>query len=208
VRHVVGRKIAELDVEELHARLAGHERVVVDVGTGAGAALLRRARHEPGAFFIGLDADADSMRDASARAVRQPTRGGVANIAFVAAGADELPGALAAVADEVTVVLPWGSLLRAVLAADSAVGGLVALLRPGGKLELLLSVAQSDVAVGAPPFDADQAAALAAEYERLGLARLEVRLADEADVERLGSSWGRRLGIPRRRQAWLLSFGA
>jgi 16S rRNA (adenine(1408)-N(1))-methyltransferase len=74
--------------------------------------LLRRARREPNTFFIGVDAAADNLREASDRAHRQPARGGVGNLAFVAAAANDLPGDLAGIADEVTVVLPWGSLLQ------------------------------------------------------------------------------------------------
>ena len=128
-------------------------------------------------------------------------------MAFVAAAANDLPGDLAGIADEVTVVLPWGSLLQVVLLADPVfLGKVSAVLKPAGRLELLVSVAESDVGAGKIDFDEAKARALAAEYSKLGLKPDEIRLADESDVERLGSSWGRRLAIPRRRQAWILSF--
>src|SRR3954451_1795319 len=107
VRLVVGRRQTPLDAEALRSRATAFEHVLVDVGTGAGNALLRRARREPQTFFIGVDAVADNMREASDRAHRQPARGGVTNVIFVAAAADARHGALAGIADEVTVVLPW-----------------------------------------------------------------------------------------------------
>ncbi len=55
-------------------------------------------------------------------------------------------------------------------------------------------------------FDEVHARALVAKYEGLGLTQDGLKVADEQDVERLGSSWGRRLAIPRRRQAWILRF--
>ena len=207
MRQVVGRKVTPLDAVALRERTAAFEHVLVDVGTGVGNALLRRARHEPNTFFIGVDAAADNLREASDRAHRQPARGGVGNLAFVAAAANDLPGDLAGIADEVTVVLPWGSLLQVVLLADPVfLGKVSAVLKPAGRLELLVSVAESDVGAGKIDFDEAKARALAAEYSKLGLKPDEIRLADESDVERLGSSWGRRLAIPRRRQAWILSF--
>ena len=207
MRHVVGRFINELDGERLRAKAAQWPRTVIDVGTGGGTALVRRARREPDTFFIGVDAAAERMREASHRAARPQDRGGAYNINFVAAAADDLPGPLADTADEVTVVLPWGSLLQGVLSADEAmVRRLVGLLRDGGRLELLLSVEESDLVVGSPAVDEQRARQLAADYEGLGLASEEIRLADGSDIDRLGSSWGRRLGIPERRQAWILRF--
>jgi 16S rRNA (adenine(1408)-N(1))-methyltransferase len=207
MRFVVGRNIAVLDADKLRRRAAGYGRTVIDVGTGGGTALVRRARREPDTFFIGIDANAERMREASRRAARPEDRGGAPNTSFVAAAADELPGTLGASADEVTVVLPWGSLLHGMLAADAGmVDRLTGLLRADGRLEMLLSVAESDVAPGTPPLDEAGAGALAGRYSALGMAVEEVRLADESDVDRLGSSWGRRLGIPQRRDGWILTF--
>lgn len=207
MRYVVGRNIAQLDADKLRVRAARYGRTVIDVGTGGGTALVRRARREAETFFIGIDPAAERMREASHRAARPADRGGALNASFVAAAADDLPGSLAEAADEVTVVLPWGSLMQGVLSADTVmVGRLVGLLRPGGRLELLVSVVEADAATGSAPIDEERAHSLAAEYGKLGLETEEVRLADEPDVDRLGSSWGRRLGIPRRRQAWILRF--
>jgi 16S rRNA (adenine(1408)-N(1))-methyltransferase len=207
MRYVVGRNISELDSDKLRRRVAPYGHVILDVGTGGGTALLRRARRAPEVYFIGIDAAAERMREASHRGARLIERGGTPNASFIAAAADELPGGLASIGDEVSVVLPWGSLLKGVLAADEVVvGRLVGLLRDGGRLELLLSVVESDNAVEAPPLNEEGAKALAAAYERFGLATEEVRLAEKSDIDRLGSSWGHRLGIPDHRQGWILSF--
>jgi hypothetical protein len=42
------------------------------------------------------------------------------------------------------------------------------------------------------------------DYAELGFACDELRPATTADVSELSGSWGRRLGIPDRRAAWLL----
>ena len=207
MRYVVGRNISELDSDKLRRRVAPYRHVILDVGTGGGTALLRRARRAPDVYFIGIDAAAERMREASHRGARLIERGGTPNASFIAAGAEELPGGLANIGDEVSVVLPWGSLLQGVLAADEVmVSRLAGLLRDGGRLELLLSVIESDTAVDSPPLDESRARGLAADYERFGLTTEEVRLAEDADIDRLGSSWGRRLGIPGHRPGWILRF--
>jgi 16S rRNA (adenine(1408)-N(1))-methyltransferase len=141
------------------------------------------------------------MSDASRRAARPARRGGHANVVFVAAAAESLPGALRGIADEVTVILPWGSLLEAVLTPGSAAfAGLAAVLKHDGLMTLLVSAHERDQLA-----TVDDAAAteLARRYGSAGYEVNELRLATRADVALLSSGWGRRLGIPERRQAWL-----
>jgi 16S rRNA (adenine(1408)-N(1))-methyltransferase len=170
--------------------------VVVDVGTGGGGAVVRRARRSPGELVIGLDADASAMRDASRAAARAVRKGGHANAIFLMSAAEALPGPLMGRADLITVALPWGSLLRGLTEPSTGLlDALRAMLRPAGVLEVLLSVETL------PALDG-----LLAAYGRVGLRMVERRAAEASDVERLSSAWGRRLGVPERRSAWLLRF--
>jgi SAM-dependent methyltransferase len=179
--------------------------VVVDIGTGSGSAVLRRASREPATMFVAIDADAVAMKDASRRAARPTGRGGRANVIFLVAAADELPGALCGVADEATVVLPWGSLLTAVLdPAGRAFAGILGVLRPRGELTLLISAQERDNVAGAAQLGDAAVRDLMSRYGAAGLEVFQIQPATRADVELLSSGWGRRLGIPERRQAWLL----
>jgi SAM-dependent methyltransferase len=159
--------------------------VVIDIGTGSGQAVLRRARREPGTLVIGVDADARAMADASRRAAANASRGGVSNVAFLAESAERLPGPLAGQADLVTIALPWGSLLQGLLAPDSALLGAVgSLLRPGGEIVMLLTEPLRPLVAG--------------------LELVEFRPATAGDVSELSSAWGQRLSIPRTRTAWIV----
>ena len=187
--------------------IAAHERVVIDLGTGSGQAVLRRARQYPNELVIGVDADAAAMADASRRAAASPRRGGLPNAMFLVAPAEELPGALAGTADELVVALPWGSLLRGILDTDVALlEKMRACLRARGEMELLLSTTARDGQRGLSLENAPDAACLAARFAVLGLDVREWRGADESDVTRLSSSWAKRLGIPARRPAWFFSL--
>ena len=111
--------------------------MVVDLGTGTGQSVLRAARREPDALFIGIDPDAAALREASHSAARAEQRGGLPNVVFLVEAAEALPGPLAGRADLVTIALPWGSLLRGLLTADAALlDAVTALLKPGGEIEL------------------------------------------------------------------------
>jgi len=178
--------------------------VVVDIGTGSGSAVLRRAAREPGTLFISLDADANAMADASRRAARPTRRGGRHNVVYLAAAAEALPGDLCGIADEVTIILPWGALLAAVLDPGSAtVTGIAQVLKHSGEMTLLVSTEKRDGIAGAIELDASAALELAQRYDAAGFETVELRPASRSDVEQLSSGWGRRLGIPERRQAWL-----
>jgi 16S rRNA (adenine(1408)-N(1))-methyltransferase len=181
--------------------------VAIDLGTGTGQSVLRLARAEPQTLVIGIDPDAVALREASHSAARAPKKGGLPNAIFLAGSAEELPGALARRADLLTVALPWGSLLRAFVTPEpDAIARIAQVLKPRGEIELLLSTVEAD---GAPRLLASEREAddLARAYESAGLCVAEVRPAIAADVARMSSAWGRRLGIPERRQAWIYRLG-
>jgi 16S rRNA (adenine(1408)-N(1))-methyltransferase len=82
--------------------------------------VLRAARCEATRLVIGVDTDASSLREVSRRAARPVERGGAPNALFVVGDATSALEALAERVDEVWITLPWGSLLRAVLAGERA----------------------------------------------------------------------------------------
>jgi 16S rRNA (adenine(1408)-N(1))-methyltransferase len=172
--------------------------VIVDVGTGDGRAVLDRAVDEPTALVMGVDASAAAMATASRRAARRGPR----NALFFAEGAERLADSpLAGRADLVTVTFPWGSLLRGVLGLDdTALAGVAALLRPGGRLRVLASVVPSDAVAGMDCLDESAMPAIRAAWRTAGLEPIVFRLASRDGIAASGSTWARRLrGAPARR---------
>lgn len=109
----------------------------IDLGTGDGRAVLARSANEPDRLFVGIDAALDGLRDGSRRAVR----GHLGSVLFVQAPVEILPPELGGIADEVTVTLPWGSLLAAILgSAPGVLAGIRALCRPGARIEVVFSI--------------------------------------------------------------------
>ena len=168
---------------------------------------MARARAEPCAFVIGIDATAAAMAEVSRRAAGPAGRGGVPNALFVVAAAERPPIELLGIADEVTINFPWGSLLRGALACDdAAAGGIAALLKPGACLSALVSVTARD-ALELPALDGPGATAeLAGRWAIHGLRLDSLCPATEADVAAIRSSWARRLAVGRARPAWRLKL--
>jgi 16S rRNA (adenine(1408)-N(1))-methyltransferase len=166
--------------------------------------VLRGAAREPETLFIGIDADAGAMFEVSRRAARPPNRGGVPNAMFLVAAAESLPGLLRGQAHLATIALPWGSLLRGLLCADGALLAAIAgCVRPGGEVELLISTLERDASADGRALNDRSARELGGAYRARGFEIVELRPAGADDVARLSSGWGRRLGIPDRRPAWL-----
>lgn len=166
--------------------------------------MLNRAAREPGAFVIGIDADAASMVRASRRAARSPSKGGLPNALFVVAAAESLPSELDAAADDVTVQFPWGSLLAGILTAEPSIAaGVARIAKPGAAVSMLVSVIERDGRTEGP-LDQRRLGDAARAWDAFGFAAEEVRPATARDLELSGSSWAKRLGAGRQRPAWVV----
>jgi 16S rRNA (adenine(1408)-N(1))-methyltransferase len=180
--------------------------VVIDLGTGDGRAVLGAASHCPERLIVGVDANAAGMAEASRRAAANRRRGGRPNALFVVAAAEALPEELNGLADLVTINFPWGSLLRGVLGAEPAVLASVArVLRPRGRMELLVSVTEHDRASGLSPLGEHDVDALAKVYASNGLELRKVRPATAAEVAATRSTWGKRLAAGAQRPTWRIT---
>ncbi len=197
VELVRGKRIVKIDGVELQREAASFDRVVVDLGAGDGRFAYRLARAHPGWFLLAIDPNAAGMRECSYRAGRKASRGGITNIRYIRASVERLPAALDGLADEISVLYPWGSLLNAVFRPQPELLRCVARLgKPGARLRVRINAsALRDRANGAGPethalFDGEPYARLRAAYAAAGI-RIIAWRPDAAEDMR--TSWGQRL---------------
>ena len=149
------------------------------------------------------------MADASRRAAARPSRGGVSNLVFLADGVERLPAEFDGLADLVTILLPWGSLLRGALGLDEAVAVSIArLIAPGGTLHIVVSVIERDrAAIGREralgEADIDH---MARTYAAHGLDLIDACRLSPDDIRATGSTWARRLSSDTNRPVWRVGF--
>lgn len=155
---------------------------------------------------MGLDANADNLRETSGRAIRS----GFDNLVYVRAAVETLPRELAGVADRVTIVLPWGSLLAAVLQPSVGVlRGIAGLCRPGAAVTVLLGIdpvrdGPELIRLGFPEHrDADWRARLSEAYAAAGLDIVALRTISMDELAAWQSTWAKRLAHGRPRPAFL-----
>ncbi len=79
---------------------------------------MNQARKLPETFFIGIDSNAENLDCNSRKTSFFSKKKGLENILFVQANIENLPPELLGLASKITVLLPWGSLLRAVAKPD------------------------------------------------------------------------------------------
>jgi 16S rRNA (adenine(1408)-N(1))-methyltransferase len=191
------------------------EGVVIDIGTGDGRFVSTAAKENPNKFYIGVDANAKPLEKPSMKATRKPTKGGLPNAIFVQAAVEDLPDELNGVADEIHIHFPWGSLLRAVAAADENVlASLYRIAAPGCLLEIVIGIdpvrdrseiERLDIPELTPIFLHSY---LFPKYKAAGFERIESRQLEASTWSRLETSWARRLGGNDDREVLYLAFHA
>jgi len=127
-----GRMPCTLDSTELQARLANHQRVILDLGTGDGKFALHHARTFPYHFVIGVDSCRENLCEHS--------RAKLTNLLFVIASAQALPRELNELASHITINFQWGSLLESLLKDDPCLmRGLVSISHANAVIDVRLN---------------------------------------------------------------------
>ena len=201
---VTGRTVVALELPDVDALVARHDRVVADVGTGDGRYAYGLARANPATLVIGIDAIKENLQETAARAGRKPARGGLGNVVFVWASAEDPPAELHGRADAVQVVLPWGRLMVGLLlATPDVLGGLRRLGRVGTSFTAVINAEVWGDPVPLEVRDLPELTTervtteLAPRYEEAGIAISDARLLDEDGVRAVRSTWSKRLASSR-----------
>jgi 16S rRNA (adenine(1408)-N(1))-methyltransferase len=200
----VGKATRDLPADDFAQLRRRYRRLVLDIGTGDGKHVLAQARRQPDALLVGLDANPDAMRAASARAAGKPARGGVPNALFVWAAVEQLPPEIAEV-DEVHILMPWGSLLRALVQPNLAVLRAVArMCAPGAPFLITLNLHAwrppvPEVGTHPEPTPESARGELAPALAAAGWRLESADYLGEQEITDLATSWTKRLGASRQR---------
>lgn len=198
---VEGKRLVPADGGAFEALRDRADRVIVDVGTGDARTAYRLAKAQPDWLVVGIDPAWQRMTPTSVRASRKPAKGGTPNLLLVNAAIETVPVDLHGIADEVLVLMPWGKLLRGVVQGDEDVcTGLRAVARTGATLEITVgtSIWRDPVPLeirGLPELTPEYVDTVLA--DRLASCGWQVTGAEVisgAEMDRISSSWARRLG--------------
>jgi 16S rRNA (adenine(1408)-N(1))-methyltransferase len=166
------------------------------------------ARKNASRFYIGIEPNIKPLEKISEKIYRKPTKGGSSNAIYLRSSIENLPEGLNGVANQVFILLPWGSLLRAVLGELKTLEQIHRICTPSADLEVVLSL----------EFIKDRS-----ELERLGIesvsteeleqklmkayraAGFEMQLHSLTDLSSTPTSWARRLTQNKERRFFKLT---
>jgi 16S rRNA (adenine(1408)-N(1))-methyltransferase len=183
--------------------------VHLDLGSGDGRGPYTWARQAPHRLFLATDANADSLAETAYRASCKPARGGVSNLICIAEPFDVIASELAGIANRVSVILPWGSLLRGLVAPEvAALEDLRRVCSPDADLELVFSYDPKRNAgekgplgaVGVEEFHVRNV--LRQAYRSVGLPTTSIETINAHELRKYPTTWAKRLGFGRERQVW------
>jgi 16S rRNA (adenine(1408)-N(1))-methyltransferase len=185
----------------------------LDIGTGDGRYVLKRAPRDPDKFFIGIDANVQPLEKPSLRLTRKPSKGGASNAMFVQAPVEDLPDEFANIASEIHIQFPWGSLLKAVTTGDSHVlSSLRRIAAESCSLRIVIGIDpardKSEVdRLGIPALATDTLRSfLIPKYAGVGFKVPEIRILDAKEWSALESTWAKKLQGSRSRTVLSLRF--
>lgn len=161
------------------------------------------ARREPDLKVVGIDPNHAGLIEVSRKANAAAKKGGLPNALFVLGSAEDLPGAFEGRATSVSVLFPWGSLLRAAALPERAFIERVAqLCAPGAKLEVVYSFDARDAGeLARLGLGTNPAEAVADGYATGGFAVQAAERLDAAQIREYPTTWARKLAMGSERVA-------
>ena len=157
------------------------------------------AKQHPNFLVIGTDANPDGLRAVSRRAACKPSRGGLANLLCGRLSLEEAPGELIHIADAVTVLFPWGTLLRALAVPEpEALRKIAQIAKSGACVRFLFGYetgkdSRTTDQLKLPPLeDPSVLRHLELAYADAGL-EVEARYASREEISSVESTWAKKM---------------
>jgi len=177
--------------------------VHIDFGTGDGTYAYRFARQYSDTLVIGVDSNAENLREISHKAGQKESKGGLSNLLLGQLSLEQSPGELVGFADSISILLPWGSLLRAVaLPEPESLLKLRGLLKQNGNSEMTIIFGYSESAdpgmvqtLGLPVLDDNFLKnQLIPAYHSAGL-RVKANQIPVDEINQIPSRWAKKLAF-------------
>ena len=131
---VKGNKTIELSSAEFKPLIEDFSYIHIDLGTGDGRFVYENALKDHTGLYIGIDPAEKQLKEYSVKAVKKKLN----NVLFVVASVELLPKEFGGIADKISIILPWGSLLEKIANPEEIwARNITDMLKPDGELELL-----------------------------------------------------------------------
>ena len=211
MRILIGKRIKEIDSTEFESVIKGYKSLVIDIGTGEGEFVYKKAKQDKEVMFIGIDTSADFMQQYSVKSAKKPEKGGLNNVMYVLANADDLPDALLCKADRIFINLPWGSLRDGIIKGDhSFLSSIRKIAKENATLEIYISYSnlyekQEIESRNLPMLTTSYLCnELKVIYKRYGINITQLSVLDNEALKKIETKWAKKLGYGKKRDIFYM----
>ena len=179
--------------------------VHIDVGTGSGRLMLKKALKSPNGFYIGMDSSAACMTESSVKAEKYKKKKQLGNILFIVAPIEAPPKSLLGIADSVSVILPWGSLRNGIVKADPQIlYNLRKLGKTGTALEILVGYEERFEPTemekhSLPALSHEYFHSIIPAYKNAGIIVRKIKEVGNGELKLMESDWAKKLAYGGKR---------
>lgn len=202
----------EIGSVEFDNRIKEFKSLIIDIGTGEGEFIYRKARQNREAMFIGVDSAAAAMLPYSIKSAKKTDKGGLSNVMYVVANAEALPDTLYGKADKIFINLPWGSLRDGIIKGEPGVlKSINKIAKANASLEICISYCdfyekQVIKERGLPTLSISYISdKLKYVYNNYGISINKVSVLSNEDLKKMNTKWAKKLGYGKQREVFYLS---
>jgi 16S rRNA (adenine(1408)-N(1))-methyltransferase len=206
---IKGNKSLEMPTDSFKELCRDYDEVHLDIGTGDGRYPYKSSIKDLNTYFVGMDPSHTQLEIYSKRAQKDR----IENVLFVLGSIELFPEEFEGCFDNVTIFMPWGSLLQSIVSPTEEVcGNLFRALKPGGELEMIFGYSQ----------DAEPSEVIRLKLDRLNIEYIKenviphfldvgfssVTLAEMSkdDLREFDTTWSKRLSFGQDRPLFHLQF--
>lgn len=209
VQIVKGNKKENVTAGSLNDLVKGYKKIIIDLGTGDGRYVYKKALENPTSFLIGIDPSAKQLETFSKKANRKRLE----NVLFCVGSIENVPHELKGVADELVIILPWGSLLQEIVVPKvETIEKVVELLQPNGEIIIILgysldSEPSETERLNLPEIDKKYIEKnMLPVFEQAQLKLHSLQETQKNELKKIGTTWGNKLSFGTDRKIFRLEL--
>ena len=206
---VIGKALKELDRNEIKNLLKTFEKVEIDLGTGDGRYIYKKAKTNKDTLFIGIEPIQKQPEEYSRKAQKEK----ISNAVYVLGSIEFFPEELIGKADKLTIILPWGSLLQSLTNPNNEKTPLISnILKNNGTLEVVLGYSQELEPTETRRLELQDLSedflrkTIVPTFEKSNLRLTELKSLDKSCLKKIESTWSKKLSYGKDRPLYLLKF--
>ncbi len=205
MKSIKGNKTVDLSSADFDSLRAKFDKVIVDLGSGDGRFIYKNSLSNPDTLFIGIEPASKQVEIYSRKVARKKLE----NILFVVGSFELLPKELYGCADKLYIILPWGTLLKAVAEpTDENVTTLKSLLKPIAEIEIIFGYDSELEPTQTSRLQLNEIDEnkIIHKFEAEGFKLAQSSMLSSTEIKKLESTWGKRIGTTSERKIFNLVF--